>query len=158
VRAATALRWPLAENDDDRIVVREHMEATSELRQRQVERAARPRVPLRVPNDFVTTTGARSHSFATVLVGLASCASTGAYLEPPNVAYPRRVDVVAGAGYTAVATHYERLIEQAVRFAEQHGIGRDRFEFQLLYGVRPQLQLELVRRGFKVLVATPYGP
>lgn len=93
----------------------------------------------------------------------------GAYLEPPEVAYPRKADVdaayvrlleasLAGPGYTAVATHDVRLIEQAVRFAEQHGIGRDRFEFQLLYGVRPQLQLELVRRGFKVLVATPFGP
>jgi proline dehydrogenase len=93
----------------------------------------------------------------------------GAYLEPPEVAYPRKADVdaayvrlleasLAGPGYTAVATHDERLIERAVRFAEQHGIGRDRFEFQLLYGVRPQLQLDLVRRGFKVLVATPFGP
>jgi proline dehydrogenase len=93
----------------------------------------------------------------------------GAYLEPPDVAYPRKADVdaayarllevsLAGAGHTAVATHDERLIERAVQFAEQHRIGRDRFEFQLLYGVRPQLQLELVRRGFKVLVATPYGP
>jgi proline dehydrogenase len=93
----------------------------------------------------------------------------GAYLEPPEVAYPRKSDVDAayarlletsltGGGYTAVATHDERLIEHAIRFAEQAGIGRDRFEFQLLYGVRPNLQLELVRRGFKVLVATPFGP
>ena len=37
-------------------------------------------------------------------------------------------------------------------------IGRDRFEFQMLYGVRPQLQLQLVERGFNVLVATPFGP
>jgi proline dehydrogenase len=93
----------------------------------------------------------------------------GAYLEPPAVAYPRKADVdaayvrlleasLAGGGYTAVATHDRRLIEHAVTFAAEHGIGRDRFEFQLLYGVRPQLQLELVQRGFKVLVATPYGP
>ena len=93
----------------------------------------------------------------------------GAYLEPPTVAYPRKVDVDAayvrlleaslgGDGYTAVATHDRRLIEHAVTFAAEHGVGRDRFEFQLLYGVRPQLQLELVQRGFKVLVATPYGP
>ena len=38
------------------------------------------------------------------------------------------------------------------------GIGRDRFEFQMLYGVRSRLQLELVERGYKVLVATPFGP
>jgi proline dehydrogenase len=93
----------------------------------------------------------------------------GAYLEPAAIAYPHKVDVDAayrrllermltGGGYTAVATHDEALIEHAIRFAEQNGVPRDRFEFQMLYGVRPQLQLELVRRGFKVLVATPYGP
>jgi proline dehydrogenase len=93
----------------------------------------------------------------------------GAYLEPERVAYPRKADVDAayatlvermlrGGGHTAVATHDERLIEQTIRFAEAHGIGKERFEFQLLYGVRPQLQLDLGRRGFKVLIATPYGP
>jgi proline dehydrogenase len=93
----------------------------------------------------------------------------GAYLEPAEVAYPRKADVdaayvrlleasLSGDGYTAVATHDERLIEHAIRFAEDHGIGRDRFELQMLFGVRPRLQQELVARGFKVLVATPYGP
>jgi proline dehydrogenase len=38
------------------------------------------------------------------------------------------------------------------------GVGRDRFEFQMLYGVRPRLQTQLAERGFKVLVATPFGP
>jgi proline dehydrogenase len=93
----------------------------------------------------------------------------GAYLEAPAIAYPSKSDVdatyerllekmLAGGGYTAVATHDERLIQWTIRYAEQHGIGRDRFEFQMLYGVRPQLQADLVRQGFKVLVATPYGP
>ena len=93
----------------------------------------------------------------------------GAYLEPAAIAYPSKSDVdaayerllatmLAGGGYTAVATHDERLIQWTIRFAEQHGIGRDRFEFQMLYGVRPQLQADLARRGYKVLVATPYGP
>jgi proline dehydrogenase len=93
----------------------------------------------------------------------------GAYLEPAAIAYPRKADVdaaygrllermLAGGAYTAVATHDEALIERAIGFAEANGIGRDRFELQMLYGVRPQLQLDLVRRGFKVLVATPYGP
>lgn len=92
----------------------------------------------------------------------------GAYLEPPEVAYPRKRDVDAAyvrlleaalpaAGYTAVATHDERLIEHAIAFAEREGVGRDRFEFQMLYGVRPQLQRTLVRRGFAMRVATPYG-
>jgi proline dehydrogenase len=93
----------------------------------------------------------------------------GAYLEPEAVAYPRKNDVdkayarllermLAGTGHTAIATHDERLIDHAIAFADEHGIERDRFEFQMLYGVRPQLQLDLVRRGYKVLVATPYGP
>jgi proline dehydrogenase len=89
----------------------------------------------------------------------------GAYREPADVAYPRKPDVdaayrrlversVAGGGFTAVATHDERLIEHA----EGLGAGPDRLEFQMLYGVRSQLQLDLVRRGKRVLVATPYGP
>ena len=93
----------------------------------------------------------------------------GAYLEPPEVAYPRKRDVddayarlveraLADAAFTAIATHDERLIEHAASFAERHGVPRERFEFQLLYGVRPQLQLQLVRRGYAVRVATPYGP
>jgi proline dehydrogenase len=93
----------------------------------------------------------------------------GAYLEPPDLAYPQKTDVdamygrlmermLSGGGYTAVATHDESLIDRAAAYAAANGIGRDRFEFQMLYGVRTQLQLDLVRRGYKVLVATPYGP
>jgi proline dehydrogenase len=93
----------------------------------------------------------------------------GAYLEPHEVAYPRKADVDAaygrlvragleGGGYTAVATHDEAQIEATIALAERLGIGRDRFEFQMLYGVRSRLQLDLVARGFKVLVATPFGP
>ena len=50
------------------------------------------------------------------------------------------------------------MIEQTIALAERMGVGRDRFEFQMLYGVRPRLQLRLAARGFKVLVATPFGP
>ena len=93
----------------------------------------------------------------------------GAYLEPPDVAYPKKPDVddayrrlleraLHGGAYVAVATHDQRLIDHTIRFTGQHGIDRDRFEFQMLYGVRPQLQRDLAARGFKVLVATPYGP
>jgi len=93
----------------------------------------------------------------------------GAYLEPPDIAYPQKADVdamygrlmermLSGGGYTAIATHDEALIDRAIAYTDAHGIGRDHFEFQMLYGVRTQLQLDLVRRGYKVLVATPYGP
>jgi proline dehydrogenase len=93
----------------------------------------------------------------------------GAYLEPPEVAYPEKRDVdaaygrlleasLAGGGFTAIATHDEALIERAIAFTRERGIPTERFQFQMLYGVRPRLQLELVRRGYDVLVATPYGP
>ena len=93
----------------------------------------------------------------------------GAYLEPPDVAYPDKADVdrayaallermLGECAFTAVATHDERLIGRAIELAEERGLGSERFELQMLYGVRPQLQLDLVRRGYRVLVATPYGP
>jgi proline dehydrogenase len=93
----------------------------------------------------------------------------GAYLEPADIAYPRKADVdavyarlaermLSGTGHVAVATHDEKLIDHTIRYAEERDVPRERFEFQMLYGVRPQLQLDLVRRGYKVLVATPYGP
>jgi proline dehydrogenase len=93
----------------------------------------------------------------------------GAYLEPATVAYPRKRDVDAaylelvrrglrGGAYIAVATHDERIIADVQSFAEREGIGRDRFEFQMLYGVRPALQRAIAAQGYKVLVATPFGP
>jgi proline dehydrogenase len=93
----------------------------------------------------------------------------GAYLEPPEVAYPEKKDVDAAyvrllelalrrAGFVGIATHDERMIEHAIAFVAREQIPGERFQFQMLYGVRPQLQLSLVRRGHPVLVATPYGP
>jgi len=93
----------------------------------------------------------------------------GAYLEPPALAYPQKADVDAAfvrlverglrAGANiAVATHDEAIVEHVKAFAERDGIGRDRFEFQMLYGVRGALQRSLVAQGYKVLVATPFGP
>jgi proline dehydrogenase len=93
----------------------------------------------------------------------------GAYLEPPAVAYPRKRDVdaayvrlletsLAGGGFTAVATHDKTLIEHAIAFARECGIPQERFQFQMLYGIASGVQLDLVRRGFDVLVAAPYGP
>jgi proline dehydrogenase len=93
----------------------------------------------------------------------------GAYLEPPSVAYPKKRDVDAayvrlveralhGGAYVAVATHDERIISHVQAFAARERIGRDRFEFQMLYGVRPALQRKVAAHGYKVLVATPFGP
>ena len=93
----------------------------------------------------------------------------GAYLEPPEVAFPDKADVDRGyvelvercfeqGAYAAVATHDETLIGQVKELAERKGITRDRFEFQMLYGVRSALQRSVAAEGYKVLVATPFGP
>jgi proline dehydrogenase len=93
----------------------------------------------------------------------------GAYLEPAAIAFPEKADVDAnflklveralrGGAYIAVATHDETIIRKAQAFASREGIARDRFEFQMLYGVRPALQRSIAAEGYKVLVAAPYGP
>jgi proline dehydrogenase len=92
----------------------------------------------------------------------------GAYDEPASVAYRNRAEVdrsyadlmerllVAGR-YPALATHDEALIERAIDFAARNGIGPERFEFQMLYGVRRDLQERLVAQGYTVRVYVPYG-
>jgi proline dehydrogenase len=93
----------------------------------------------------------------------------GAYLEPASVAYPEKRDVdrvyvelvergLGGGAYIAVATHDETIIRRVQAFTAREGIPRDRFEFQMLYGVRPGLQRSVAAEGYKVLVAAPYGP
>jgi proline dehydrogenase len=93
----------------------------------------------------------------------------GAYLEPEEIAYPQKRDVdrayvelvergLRADAYIAVATHDEQIIRHVQSFAGRERIGRDRFEFQMLYGVRPALQRDIAARGYKVLVATPFGP
>jgi proline dehydrogenase len=93
----------------------------------------------------------------------------GAYLEPAAIAYPDKGDVdrayvalvergLREGAYIAVATHDEAIIRHVQAFAEREGIARDRFEFQMLYGVRSGLQRSIAAEGYKVLVATPFGP
>jgi len=93
----------------------------------------------------------------------------GAYLEPEAIAYRQKRDVdcayvrlvergLRAGAYVAVATHDERVIRHVQAFTERERVDRDRFEFQMLYGVRPALQRSLVAQSYKVLVATPFGP
>lgn len=93
----------------------------------------------------------------------------GAYLESPTVAYPKKSDVdaryliltkemLANNTYTAVATHDPKIIDAVIDYTNRMGIPRDRFEFQMLYGISTNLQKELVRKGYTVLIATPHGP
>jgi proline dehydrogenase len=92
----------------------------------------------------------------------------GAYLEPHTIAYPRKADVDAAyvaimhellerGVYPAIATHDERIIADAQRFAAERGIARARFEFQMLYGIRRDLQERLAGEGYNVRVYVPYG-
>jgi proline dehydrogenase len=92
----------------------------------------------------------------------------GAYKEPPSVAYPEKDDVDANyvrcmhqlmlsGNYPGIATHDEKIITEAKRFAKENNIGRERFEFQMLYGVRRDLQERLVREGFRMRVYVPFG-
>jgi len=92
----------------------------------------------------------------------------GAYKEPASVAYVEKADVdraYAGlmerllreGAFPAIATHDEQLIRRAIRFAREAGIVRDRFEFQMLYGVRRDLQDQLSRAGYGVRVYVPFG-
>ena len=92
----------------------------------------------------------------------------GAYLEKPDVAYPGKQDVDAhyvrlmeqlmtSGNYAGIATHDERIITHARKFAAKHDIARDRFEFQMLYGVRRDLQELLARDGYRVRVYIPFG-
>jgi proline dehydrogenase len=92
----------------------------------------------------------------------------GAYAEPETVAlqdmpsirraYLRAAEALLSRGvYPGIATHDERLIEACKSYANSHAISKDRFEFQLLYGVRPELQRELARDGYNVRVYVPFG-
>ncbi|MBE3096720.1 MAG: proline dehydrogenase family protein [Planctomycetes bacterium] len=92
----------------------------------------------------------------------------GAYKEPKSVAHQSKADVDAAyqrimegllrdGAFPAIATHDMALIEAAKRFATEHGIARDRFEFQMLYGIRRDLQATLVSEGFGMRLYVPFG-
>ncbi|HEX4284616.1 MAG TPA: proline dehydrogenase family protein [Terracidiphilus sp.] len=92
----------------------------------------------------------------------------GAYKEPPEVAYPHKLDVDANyvrlsktllnsAIYHGLATHDEKMIDAAKAFAKRREIDPAHFEFQMLYGVRRDLQRRLVAEGYNVRVYIPFG-
>ncbi|MBV9123493.1 MAG: proline dehydrogenase family protein [Planctomycetes bacterium] len=92
----------------------------------------------------------------------------GAYNEPPAVAFPDKRDVdenyvrcmkvlLSSGVYHGIATHDERMIEATKAYAQEQGIGKDKFEFQMLYGIRRDLQEKLARAGYGMRVYVPYG-
>ncbi len=92
----------------------------------------------------------------------------GAYNEPPKVAFPDKKDVddnyvrcmkvlLSSGVYHGIATHDERMIEATIAHVQKESIGKNQFEFQMLYGVRRDLQEQLARDGYGMRVYVPYG-
>ncbi len=92
----------------------------------------------------------------------------GAYKEPSDIAFPEKKEVDANyvalmkrllesGNYPAIATHDPNMIEAARTYCKDHSINEDRFEFQLLYGIRRDLQLALAAEGFNVRIYMPFG-
>ncbi|MGA7234703.1 MAG: proline dehydrogenase family protein [Bryobacteraceae bacterium] len=92
----------------------------------------------------------------------------GAYLEPAAVAFPKKTDVDANyielmkllldrGTYPAIATHDEKMIEATRAYVAEKKIARDRFEFQMLYGIRRDLQRKLIAEGYRVRIYVPFG-
>jgi len=92
----------------------------------------------------------------------------GAYLEPASIAFPAKRDVdrnfvelaetlLRKGSYPAIATHDAAIIGRVKRFAAEQGIGREAFEFQMLYGIRRDLQRRLVAEGWRLRLYVPFG-
>jgi proline dehydrogenase len=92
----------------------------------------------------------------------------GAYQEPAEIAFPRKADVdanfiklanmlLASPPYHGLATHDDAMVAAAKSYAKEHGIERKHFEFQMLYGIRRDLQRKLVEEGYNVRVYVPFG-
>jgi proline dehydrogenase len=92
----------------------------------------------------------------------------GAYLEPSAVAFPKKEDVdrnfiglmkllLDRGTYPAIATHHEKMIEAAKAYAAARNTPRDAFEFQMLYGIRRDLQRKLISEGYRVRLYVPFG-
>ncbi|HXG65115.1 MAG TPA: proline dehydrogenase family protein [Blastocatellia bacterium] len=92
----------------------------------------------------------------------------GAYKEPESVAFPRKADVdanyvklmkmlLSSGIYHGLATHDEKMIAAAKQYVAENKISRDSFEFQMLFGIRRDLQERLVKEGYRMRVYVPYG-
>ena len=97
----------------------------------------------------------------------------GAYAEPPEVAFPAKADTDANfikltqmmlserarqnGMYIGIATHDEDMINAAIQFVRQNNVPLDTFEFQMLYGIRRELQEALVQQGYQLRIYVPYG-
>lgn len=158
LHAARTGRWVEIDMEDTR-----YTEATVRLAETVGQETGAVRVALQVylhrtPSDLARMNRAR------VMVRLCK----GAYIEPPTLALGRKRDVDAAflqlgkqlleeGVYPALATHDEAMIEPLLAYARERGIPPERFEFEMLYGVRRDLQRALVARGYRVRIYVPYG-
>ncbi|WP_342471510.1 proline dehydrogenase family protein [Metasolibacillus sp. FSL H7-0170] len=92
----------------------------------------------------------------------------GAYLESGQVAYQNKVDVdknymemikthLLNGNYAGIASHDDKVVEEVVKFTNENNISKDQFEFQMLLGIRGDLQQKLAAQGYRVRVYVPYG-
>jgi proline dehydrogenase len=92
----------------------------------------------------------------------------GAYLEPADIAYPKKRDVdenfvrlieksLREGGFTAIATHDEAIIDHSLEFIRRNATPEGTYEFQMLYGVRSRLQASMIARGIPMRIAVPFG-
>jgi proline dehydrogenase len=92
----------------------------------------------------------------------------GAYNEPPEVAFPDKKDVdanyvkvmqllLSSGTYHGIATHDPKMIDATIDFVQREGVGKEKFEFQMLFGIRRDLQRQLARDGYNVRIYVPYG-
>ena len=110
----------------------------------------------------------RSQEDVKALQGVTLRLVKGAYKESKDVAYQNQESIddnffdlikahLISGSYTAIATHDHHIIEMVKGFVKEHKIPRDRFEFQMLYGFRKELQHELVKEGYQMRVYVPFG-
>jgi len=93
----------------------------------------------------------------------------GAYKEPAEIAFPGKADVdtnylrlaermMTSGVFCGIATHDEAIVERLLEFVHKRNVPKDAFEFQMLYGIRRDLQRKLIKQGFRVRVYVPFGP
>ena len=119
-----------------------------------------------VVQSYLRRTEADVHDLLKIPARIRLC--KGAYNEPPEVAFPDKKDVddnyvklmqvlLSSGTYHGIATHDPAMIDATVDYAQRHGISKEAFEFQMLYGVRRDLQVQLANDGYNMRVYVPYG-
>ncbi len=142
-----------------------YTQRTIDFYEQKVPEALRPNTGLVIQSALRRSTEDVEHL---IRIGARVRLCKGAYMEPEDVAYPVKADVdahyvrlmhrlLSDGNYPGIATHDEAILAEAKRFATEQGIARDRFEFQMLYGVRRDLQDALVRDGYRIRVYIPFG-